>query len=321
MSAPSGALAVGGVVGAGVGAAVLLILAALRAARPTLAARIEPYLRAPRDAVPGWGRAAHSGYDAATPGPLGVVGRLARPWLTDATRLLERLGSTSTSIRARLDRSGSAASVEQVRAEQVAWAGVGLALGVGMALTVGTTRGAPLPALIALVGVCALCGALARDRWLTRAVRRRQERLADQLPDLAEMLALAVGAGEGAVGALDRVTRIAGGDLALELRRTLDETRAGRPLGAALTALADRTDAPGIRRFADGVAVAVERGTPLAGVLRALSADARATSRQHLMELGGKKEIAMMAPVVFLILPVTVVFALFPGLAVLQVGL
>ena len=32
------------------------------------------------------------------------------------------------------------------------------------------------------------------------------------------------------------------------------------------------------------------------------------------MEAGGKKEIAMMIPVVFLILPITVVFVLFPGL-------
>ena len=42
---------------------------------------------------------------------------------------------------------------------------------------------------------------------------------------------------------------------------------------------------------------------------------------QRLMEVGGSKEILMMVPVVFMILPVTVLFALFPGLAVLEVGL
>ena len=40
-----------------------------------------------------------------------------------------------------------------------------------------------------------------------------------------------------------------------------------------------------------------------------------------LMETGGRKEVLMMVPVVFLILPVTVVFALFPGLAALRIGL
>ena len=59
--------------------------------------------------------------------------------------------------------------------------------------------------------------------------------------------------------------------------------------------------------------VAVERGTPLAEVLRAQAQDVREEGRRAVMEEGGKKEIAMMIPVVFLVLPITVLFALFPG--------
>ena len=40
-----------------------------------------------------------------------------------------------------------------------------------------------------------------------------------------------------------------------------------------------------------------------------------------MMETGGKKEIAMMVPVVFLVLPITVVFAVYPGFAVLSLDL
>jgi tight adherence protein C len=36
------------------------------------------------------------------------------------------------------------------------------------------------------------------------------------------------------------------------------------------------------------------------------------------MEAGGKKEIAMMVPVVFLVLPVTILFAVFPGFSFLR---
>jgi tight adherence protein C len=36
------------------------------------------------------------------------------------------------------------------------------------------------------------------------------------------------------------------------------------------------------------------------------------------MEQGGRREILMMVPVVFLILPVTVLFALYPGLSFLH---
>ena len=93
------------------------------------------------------------------------------------------------------------------------------------------------------------------------------------------------------------------------------------PLTAALDGLADRTGLSPLARFAEGVAVAVERGTPLADVLRAQAQDVREEGRRELMETGGKKEVAMMVPVVFLILPITVVFAVFPSMVVLRVGL
>ncbi|MEJ5946191.1 type II secretion system F family protein [Pseudokineococcus basanitobsidens] len=69
------------------------------------------------------------------------------------------------------------------------------------------------------------------------------------------------------------------------------------------------------------VALAVERGTPLADVLRAQAQDVRDEGRRALLESGGRKEIAMMVPVVFLVLPITVAFAVFPGLAVLRLDL
>jgi len=139
-----------------------------------------------------------------------------------------------------------------------------------------------------------------------------------EFPTVAELLALAVGAGEGAVGALDRVCRLSHGELAGELRRCLADARAGANLPTALHGLADRTGLPSLRRFVDGVVIAVQRGTPLAEVLRAQAQDVREEGRRALMEAGGRKEIAMMVPVVFLILPVTVLFAVFPGFSFFQ---
>ena len=71
---------------------------------------------------------------------------------------------------------------------------------------------------------------------------------------------------------------------------------------------------PALSRFVAGVLVAVERGTPLAEVLRAQAADVREAGKRALLESGGRREIAMLLPVVFGILPTTVVFALYPGL-------
>lgn len=69
-----------------------------------------------------------------------------------------------------------------------------------------------------------------------------------------------------------------------------------------------------------GIAVAIERGTPLAEVLRAQAQDVRDNAKRDLMEVAGKKEIAMLAPVVFFILPLTVIFAVFPGLSLMRLN-
>ena len=76
-----------------------------------------------------------------------------------------------------------------------------------------------------------------------------------------------------------------------------------------------------LSRFCLGIAVAVERGTPLAEVLRDQAQDVRDSGRRELMEIGGRKEVAMMVPVVFLILPITIVFAVFPSVITLKFGM
>ncbi len=103
------------------------------------------------------------------------------------------------------------------------------------------------------------------------------------------------------------------GELSVELQRVLAETRTGDPLVRALDGLADRTGLIALSRFADGLAVALERGTPLADVLRAQAGDIREANRRELIESGASREVAMMVPVVFLVLPVTIIFAFYPG--------
>ncbi len=115
------------------------------------------------------------------------------------------------------------------------------------------------------------------------------------------------------MAALDRVCRRSRGELSEELGRVLASVRTGVPVAAAFDALAARTGVPVVARFAQGVAVAVERGTPLADVLHAQAADVREASRRDLIETAARKEVFMMVPVVFLVLPVTVLFAFFPG--------
>jgi tight adherence protein C len=94
----------------------------------------------------------------------------------------------------------------------------------------------------------------------------------------------------------------------------------GIPLAQALQHLARGIQLPLLARCIGAMTGALERGTPLAEVLRAQAQDARDETKRALIELAGKKEVAMLVPLVFLILPVTVLFAIFPGIFVLQAG-
>lgn len=305
-------------IGAGIGglggAGAVVVWSRLGARRTVLDDRLAPYLRPQRTA-------STLLHNPVVRTPFPTLERLFAPVMADAIGVFARFGSSVADVRRRLERAGRAETVEQFRAGQVVWGALGLAGGLALALVLAATRGAQPAPLVLLVLLVGLAGAAARDYQLSRDVAARESLLLAELPTVAELLALSVSAGEGAVGALERVVRTTRGELSGELAATLADARSGTPLTVALERLADRTGLPGLARFAEGVAVAVERGTPLAQVLRAQAQDVREQGRRALMESGGRKEVLMMVPVVFLILPVTVMFAAFPSLAVLRVGL
>ncbi len=279
--------------------------------RPTLEDRLRPYLRL---SAPTSGLLTRST-------PLTALERVFLPLARDAATRLERVLGGSGGVLARLDQAGNRTSLETFRAEQVLCGVGGGLLGMLVGGLLATAHGNGLLLVLVLLVVGALGGVSGRDSWLSVQVSRRNDRILAEFPVVAELLALSVGAGEGAAGALERVARVCRGELTVELERALAEARVGMPLEDALDTVARRTGLPALERFVDGITVAVQRGTPLAEVLRAQAADVRELSRRRLMEAGGKKEIAMMVPVVFLILPITVVFAVYPGLAVLQLDL
>lgn len=253
--------------------------------------------------------------------PFGTIEHILRPVLRDGLAFLSRANLGSTALNRRLARAGSRRAAADFRAEQLLWAVGGLVLALGVVLLAGVAgRLSPFIAVVAVLG-SAGGGFLLADYLLGVRIRRREARMMAEFPSMAELMALAVSAGESAAGALDRVCRSASGELSKEFTRVLAETRAGRPLAEALQEFSSRTELGALVRFVDGMVVAVERGTPLADVLRAQAQDVRDTAKRDLMESAGKKEIAMMVPLVFGVLPLTVVFAVFPGLAAISLGL
>lgn len=300
---------IGAVLGA-VAAAGLLM--AVRASPPmrraTLIDRLEPFLT---DAE------APARLLADSPGsaPFLAVRRLFGPMLAEAVRSVDRVAGGAASVRRRLRGLGVDTTVEEFRLEQVVWGAIG-AVGTGAGVAGLTLLRGRLDVLLVLVGVLvgAICGVLLRDWWLRRQLEQREQTMLAEFPVVADLLALAVVAGEAPLGALTRVCALTRGELARDLSGALAKARAGAPITRALAELADQTTVDPFARFLQGFVVAIERGTPLADVLRAQAADVREYGKRALLDAGGRKEVAMLVPVVFLIMPITVLFALYPGL-------
>lgn len=303
---------VGGIVGALLAIGLLLTMNRIAAIRVKLAERVAPYVK-------------RHVSDSALLRQRGrtlfpTLERVLAPVMKDAIGWLDRISSSRCDVASRLRRAGQVQAVDVFRTQQVMWGLVGVFAGAGLAGVIGLRRGFSPVVFVLLVMVGGLIGGLARDWELTRQVQQRERRLTSQLPPVAEMLALAVGAGESPLAAFERISHITCGDLAQELSAVVADTRSGTPLVRALEKMVDHTHVPALARFAETIAVAIDRGTPLAEVIRAQANDAREASRRALMELGGRKEIGMMIPVVFLILPATVIIAIYPGLLTLKFG-
>ena len=152
------------------------------------------------------------------------------------------------------------------------------------------------------------------ERNLTQKVEGRQKEVESEFPAIVEMLTLAVGAGESPAAALKRITQRAHGHLAQDFAQVVKEVEAGNSFSNSLDAMSKRLSSASLRRFVDSIIISISRGTPLVETLTHAANESRNQERVRLLAAAGKAEISMMIPVVFLILPISIVFALFPSL-------
>lgn len=234
-------------------------------------------------------------------------------------RVLRSVLPLSNDLQDRLQRAGDMRPPEAFRIEQVTWACVGVALAGAWFVLLVALGASPAPiSLPVLATLGATIGFLGRDRMLQRQIQATRERANEELPTAVDLIALCVMAGESIPAACERVAKAMPRGIGEEFGRVVADVRAGSPATEALAGLAGRSDDPALSRLVDALCTGIERGTPLANVLRAQADDARDARRRKLMEVAGRKEVLMLVPVVFLIMPVVVVFALYPGLVSLR---
>jgi tight adherence protein C len=148
----------------------------------------------------------------------------------------------------------------------------------------------------------------------------RNQRALYELPEILDLLVVALASGEGVFGSIRRVTQVAQGVLAKELKQLVRAVQLGQPLEDELMGLAQRLPQQQVVEFCNKLNLANRRGTPLAHLLQMQSITVRTDIQNQLFKIAGKNETRMMIPLVFLILPITVLFAIYPSLQLLNIA-
>lgn len=252
--------------------------------------------------------------------PASVIVALAAPAVERARRALSGVLGGDASVTRRARQAGLALTVTRFRSRQLTWAAAGFAAGLIVAFASAGAAEMPPPAPMLLAAMGAVVGLVAPERLLTRRAMARASRIEAELPTVLEFLSLALAAGESVRDALRRIGRVGSGELAREFAVVMADVDLGVPLTEALLARTAVLEVPALSRAAEQLAGAIERGSPLAEVLRAQAQDCRDDTKRTLLESSGRKEIAMLVPLVFGVLPVTIVFAIFPASLVLELG-
>jgi len=283
------------------GSGLLLCGAALHRTAPPLWLQIAPYVGSNVTPKSSWkSSVAHTAGN-------GLIHRPQSAWGND--RVISQL----------LTQAASGQTLRMFRQQQIRFAGLAtLGTSGWICLRMASGSGfSPLFGMLLLATAPVFGGWYAK--WsLANSATSRIARIEQQFPTILDLLAFALAAGQAILPALKKISEMCSGDLAEELNQVVISVSTGVPLGDALDVAQLRVGSEAFTRSIRSLVVALERGTPLALVLRAQATDARGLAQRRLIELASKKETAMMLPVVFFILPMIVVVALYPGLVALQ---
>ena len=147
-----------------------------------------------------------------------------------------------------------------------------------------------------------------------RGERRRLAAIAADLPDVVDLLVLAVGAGLTVNLAVRSVARRATGPLGAELGRACREASLGRRLGDALDELPERAG-EACRPLVAALLASERYGAPLGPGLERLAHEVRADRRRRAEEAARKIPVKLLFPLVSCTLPAFALLTVAPLIA------
>ena len=138
-----------------------------------------------------------------------------------------------------------------------------------------------------------------------------------QLPDFLDLFSVALSSGESVHSALSRVVPRMKGVVAGEFEQLLLALELGSDFETELTQMSVRNRNNPLSEVANRLLMAIRRGSPIALLLSNQATFVRSDLHNQMLKLSGRNETRMLIPLVFLILPVTILFAIFPSLEML----
>lgn len=241
--------------------------------------------------------------------------RVVQPWLEKVNSVIT--GATPQSriatlhdmaVTAGISRTWTPQRIATVRTISLA---SGLTFGLLAWRQIAGTQGILLGLIIAGVGWRGF------DTYLTNRARGRQELIQQELPDIADQIAITVQAGLSFEQAIGRTVDSTEGPLSEELGRFLHDVRLGMSRTKAFKGLQNRADVPDMTNFVRAIAQAEKTGVSIADVLQIQADELRTKRRQRAEERAMKLPVLMLLPLVTCILPPLLMVLLGP--AVLQV--
>ncbi|NJN95961.1 MAG: type II secretion system F family protein [Anaerolineales bacterium] len=175
----------------------------------------------------------------------------------------------------------------------------------------------PLAKILAPL-VAALIGFVLPVLWIRSKINRRKKEIIKSLPDAMDLLTIAVEAGMGFDGALQKVAEKWDNELSRGFAKVVHEMRLGVIRREALRNMSNNMDVPDVTSFVAAIIQADQLGVSIAKILRVQSEQMRTKRRQRAEEQANKAPIKMLFPMVFLIFPALFVVLLGPAVIILM---
>lgn len=150
-------------------------------------------------------------------------------------------------------------------------------------------------------------------RIITRS-QINQAELNQELSKILQMLAIMISAGESSIAALRYISERSSGRLATLIKASLENYNNNGNLFSTLEFVSSATNSTQVRRLLNAIRISSERGSPMLDTLQNQVRSLNKEIKVNLLNKAGKSEIVLLVPVVFLILPTSILFAVWPSI-------